>query len=302
MEINFVFILALIVIVVSIVAGAARGFLRSSLSLVALLLSVVLVSALSPFVTGLLKRNTGLDEWIADKVDLAIAGKLESMAVKEFGGDAIREEGGTVTLERDITLPMDITLPDGTTLPAGTVIPGGTTVPADVLGGNREQIKKQVDTGLSAAQQRELIERLPLPESLRDSILENNNAAVYEQLGVESFTDYIGSFAANVCLNIIGYVITFLIVFFALHILIMAFNVVDRLPLIHGINHFAGAILGIFKGFLILEILLLLLVPFSATDFGERVLVQINANGFLSALYHGNLLMKFLTGVVGGIV
>lgn len=87
-----------------------------------------------------------------------------------------------------------------------------------------------------------------------------------------------------------------MIVFFALHLVMMALNVVDRLPLIHGINHFAGAILGIFKGFLVLEILFLLLIPFSTTDFGAGVLAQINANGFLRALYHGNILMKLLVG------
>ena len=304
MGMNFVFLCAIGIIIVNIVSGAMRGFLKSSLSLAALLIAGIVVSAVNPFVTGLLKRNTGLDEWISEKVGQAIEARIDSAVTDRLGEGAVTEEGGSVTLEQDVTLPMEVTLPDGTKLPAGTRIPAGTTIPSGVLGGEqvREQVKKQVDTGLSAADQDKMIDMLPLPQSVKDSLAENNNSAVYEQLGVTYFTDYIGSFVGNVCLNIIGGLLTFMIVFFALHILMLAFNVVDRLPLIHGLNHFAGAILGIFKGFLVLELLLLLLVPFSATDFGVKILAQINDNGFLSALYHGNLLMKLLMGVVGRVV
>ncbi|MCI8274400.1 MAG: CvpA family protein [Lachnospiraceae bacterium] len=294
MGINFVFICAIGIVLVNIITGAARGFLKSSLSLVALLVAGIVVSALNPFVTGLLRRNTGLDEWISEKVGSAIEARLESAVADRLGEGAVREEGGNVTLEQDVTLPMDVTLPDGTVLPAGTRIPAGTTIPSEFFGG--EQVKRQMDTGLSGAEQDKVIDMLPLPQGLKDTIAENNNSAVYEQLGVEHFTDYIGGFVGNVCLNIVGYLLTFMIVFFALHLVMMALNVVDRLPLIHGINHFAGAILGIFKGFLVLEILFLLLIPFSTTDFGAGVLAQINANGFLRALYHGNILMKLLVG------
>ncbi len=298
MGINFVFICAIGIVLVNIIIGATRGFLKSSLSLVAFLVAGIVVSALNPFVTGLLRRNTGLDEWISEKVGSVIEARLESAVADRFGEGAVREEGGNVTLEQDVTLPMDVTLPDGTVLPAGTRIPAGTTIPSELLGGEqvREQVKRQMDTGLSGAEQDKVIDMLPLPQGLKDTIAENNNSAVYEQLGVEHFTDYIGGFVGNVCLNIVGYLLTFMIVFFALHLVMMALNVVDRLPLIHGINHFAGAILGIFKGFLVLEILFLLLIPFSTTDFGAGVLAQINANGFLRALYHGNILMKLLVG------
>ena len=298
MGINFVFICAIGIVLVNIIIGATRGFLKSSLSLVAFLVAGIVVSALNPFVTGLLRRNTGLDEWISEKVGSVIEARLESAVADRFGEGVVREEGGNVTLEQDVTLPMDVTLPDGTVLPAGTRIPAGTTIPSELLGGEqvREQVKRQMDTGLSGAEQDKVIDMLPLPQGLKDTIAENNNNAVYEQLGVEHFTDYIGGFVGNVCLNIVGYLLTFMIVFFALHLVMMALNVVDRLPLIHGINHFAGAILGIFKGFLVLEILFLLLIPFSTTDFGAGVLAQINANGFLRALYHGNILMKLLVG------
>ena len=54
MGINFVFICAIGIIIVNIVAGAARGFFKSSLSLAAPLVAGVVGLALKPFVTGVL--------------------------------------------------------------------------------------------------------------------------------------------------------------------------------------------------------------------------------------------------------
>ena len=122
MGINFVFICAIGIVLVNIIIGATRGFLKSSLSLVAFLVAGIVVSALNPFVTGLLRRNTGLDEWISEKVGSVIEARLESAVADRFGEGAVREEGGNVTLEQDVTLPMDVTLPDGTVLPAGTPV------------------------------------------------------------------------------------------------------------------------------------------------------------------------------------
>ena len=204
-------------------------------------------------------------------------------------------EDNTIILSQDVTLPQDIRLPDGTYLPAGTTIPAGTELPAGV---GFDEFKAQVDDRLSKADQSRIIEKLPVPQSLQESLEENNNAAIYQRLGVDGFTDYVSGFVSNMCLNIIGYVLTFLLVFFALHVLMIVFDFVDRLPVIHGINHFAGALLGIIKGLLIIEVLLLLLVPFSGTGFGTGVLEQIDRNAVMSALYHKNLLVKLLMGVI----
>lgn len=282
MVINLVFCAAMLILLLCIIVGGVKGFFKSCLSLVAFVLSGTIVIALNPFVTGFLRNNTKLDEWIESKVEKMITGFEET-------------EGDTVVLNQEVALPVDVELPDGTYLPAGTTVPAGTVLPSGI---GFDDLKEQANEQLSAAEQSKIIENLPIPEALRNSLEENNNAAVYKELGVENFTDYIGSFISNICLNIIGYIITFLIVFFALQILMLLFNVVDKLPVIHGINHFAGAILGIVKGFLVLEILLLLLIPFSSGGFGQKVLMQVENNGFLSLLYHKNLLIQFMMNIV----
>ncbi|MDI9242455.1 CvpA family protein [Fusibacillus kribbianus] len=287
MEINFVLIAAALILLLSIIIGGAKGLLRSSLSLIALILSGIIVMALNPIVTGFLRDHTKLDEWIEAKIENMIASEMNMETT---------DDGETIVLGKDVTLPTDVQLPDGTVFPAGTVLSAGTVLPKGI---GFDEFREQVDAELSTTQQSKIIEMLPVPENLRESLEANNNTAVYQQLGVERFTDYIGSFISNICLSIIGYVVTFLLVFFALHILILAFDIVDRLPIIHGINHFAGALLGILKGLLILEILFLVLIPFATTDFGKNVMAQINNNGFLSLLYNNNILMKLMMGIMG---
>ncbi len=287
MDFNYVFIVALLILLASIIRGSIRGFLKSCLSLAALLLAGVLVMAINPFVTGFLRNSTGLDEWIQERA--------EALIFDGMGAGAETEED-TIILSQDVTVPADIRLPDGTFIPAGTVIPAGTELPAGI---GFDEFKEQLDTGLSAAQESQVIESLPLPDSLKNALEENNNSAVYGQMGAEGFTDYIGGFISNICLNIIGYLLTFLLVFFALHILLVVFNVVDRIPVIHGINHMAGALLGIVKGLLILEILLLLLVPFTGTGWGSSILNQVESSRILSFLYHKNILVSFLMKIAG---
>ena len=155
------------------------------------------------------------------------------------------------------------------------------------------------DEGLSVAEESGIIESLPIPQGLKNSLQANNNSAVYAQMGVERFSDYIGSFISSVCLSIIGYAVTFLLVFCALHILMLVFNVVDRLPVIHGINHFAGALLGIVKGLIIIELLLLILIPFTASQWGADILAQVESSRIMSFLYEKNILVTFLMRIVG---
>ena len=45
--------------------------------------------------------------------------------------------------------------------------------------------------------QRDMIEKLKLPEQMKEVLLENNNSEIYQMLGVERFFDYLGSYLAT---------------------------------------------------------------------------------------------------------
>ena len=58
------------------------------------------------------------------------------------------------------------------------------------------------DTGLPSAQ-RMSIERLNLPQSVKDVLLENNNSEIYKILGVDQFAEYVSMYLADMLINAI---------------------------------------------------------------------------------------------------
>ena len=135
--------------------------------------------------------------------------------------------------------------------------------------------------------QRSIIEGLELPKQLKDALLENNNNEVYKVLGV-----------ANSILNIVGFLVLFVVVFAALNILTVWLDLVARLPILSGINKIAGGLLGGIEGLIFLWIICLFITAFSGTAGGRALIQQIESSAFLSYIYNHNLLGSFVMTVV----
>lgn len=146
--------------------------------------------------------------------------------------------------------------------------------------------------------QRTIIEGLELPKQLKEALLENNNNEVYSVLGVDTFTQYIASYLANSIINIIGFLILFVVVFAALNIITVWLDLVARLPILSGINKIAGGILGGIEGLIFLWVICLFITAFSGTAGGKTLIHQIESNMFLSYIYDHNLLSSFVMTVV----
>lgn len=146
--------------------------------------------------------------------------------------------------------------------------------------------------------QRTIIEGLELPKQLKEALLENNNSEVYKVLGVETFTQYIASYLANSIINIIGFLVLFVIVFAALNIITVWLDLVARLPILSGINKIAGGFLGGAEGLIFLWIICLFVTAFSGTAGGKSLIQQIESSSLLSYIYDHNLLSSFVMTVV----
>lgn len=151
-------------------------------------------------------------------------------------------------------------------------------------------------------EQRQAIERLNLPEEIKNILIENNNNEVYQSLGVEVFTDYIGNYLANIILNIIGFLILFAVVYFAIYLVMRWLDLMAKLPILSGLNKIAGAILGTVQGLFYLWISCLVVAAFPGAAWTAAVMQQIEASAWLSILYHYNLVSKLVFGVIRGIL
>ena len=152
------------------------------------------------------------------------------------------------------------------------------------------------------AQQRQIIEEMQLPDTLKDLLIENNNSRIYEALGVTRFQEYIGSYIANTILNVVAYVMMLIVVYLLIKVLVSWLDIVTRLPILSGMNKIAGAILGGVQGLLFFWIAALLLTAFATTAWGSFLLMQIETSIWLSILYHINPISRIALGILHGIL
>lgn len=152
--------------------------------------------------------------------------------------------------------------------------------------------------GQTPSVQRALIEEMDLPDPLKEALLENNNHEVYQVLGVETFTRYVGTYLANSLINTLSFLLLFVVVFALIRMITVWLDLMAHLPILAGLNQIAGAVLGGVEALFFLWIAALFVTVFAGTDIGRLIYHQIEASEWLSFLYNHNLLSDFVMAVV----
>lgn len=140
-----------------------------------------------------------------------------------------------------------------------------------------------------------LIEASDFPEVFKDLLLENNNSEVYATLGVETFTEYVGTYFANLICNIVAFLVTFLLVSIIVRVALYILGVIGDLPVIGGINRLAGGAVGIVMGLLIVWVLFIVITLFYDWSVSKLFFENIAESPILQMLYDSNILMNFIT-------
>lgn len=143
-----------------------------------------------------------------------------------------------------------------------------------------------------------MIENMDLPENIKEMLLENNNMEAYEILNVGGFREYVGAYLANLIINALSYLISFIIIWLALRALLVALDIVAKLPLLHGINKLAGGALGLVQGIVFVWIAFLMVSVLCNGNLGKQFFALIHENPFLLFLYNQNVIMKILFGLM----
>lgn len=169
------------------------------------------------------------------------------------------------------------------------------------IGLEQEENLDSEGSGVPSAQ-RSMIENLELPQKIKTALIENNNSEMYQMLGVQAFTDYIGSYMADLILNSVGFVLLFAAVYLAARLIMKWLDIIARLPILSGINKIAGALLGGMEGLVFLWLACLIITAFSGTGWGLMMSRQIEASKWLSFLYSHNFLNLMVLGVLQGLI
>ena len=306
MNINILEIAVAAVILLFAAAGYRKGFVKKLAAMVSLLVSVVLVSALLPWITAFLKENTPVYTMIEEQcrtvMEKQIGEALFSGAEKSTGESSQAEIYRNMGREEMKAL-IEANGYDGSLLDA---------LSDEQLEQYKEQYIQQyfgsntTDSGgsensgafflgnLTRIEQTELIENLPLPEFLQDLLLDYNNEEGYQGLGVSTFQDYLVGFIATGILNVAAFLVSVLIVHLLLWLSISALSILTNLPVIRVVNRVAGLALGLLQALLVLWLAFLILSLVSGTGIGMQLMKMVESSNWLNWLYQSNLFLEIV--------
>lgn len=142
--------------------------------------------------------------------------------------------------------------------------------------------------------QTEIIEAMPLPDFLKEALLENNNPVIYQLLDVDSLKEYIAGFLANVCLNILSVVLAFLLIYIAVTVVLQALHLFSKLPVLSFFNRFMGFLIGGMKGVFFVWLGFVVLTFFQCRADLDGLFLAMEKTYVANILYENNILQQFI--------
>lgn len=166
----------------------------------------------------------------------------------------------------------------------------------DKIAGYIAQELQYSDTGqeVTRGMQIAAINSLPLPETLKATILDNNNSEVYDVLAVRGVYDYIAMSIAVVILNAAVFLALIMVCRFIFWILGRKLKDLTKLPILHSIDKVGGGVLGGLKGFLWIWIFFLFLSITSSMEWSRSLIAQISTSPILKYMYDNNFLVDLV--------
>lgn len=294
---NILEIIVIVAFLLFAAAGFRSGFVKKLASMVALVLSVILVAFFLPYITGFLQERTPVYDMITDQCRRVVA---EQTAGLLTGNQAGEETGGSPELDREqIKALLEANGYDSTVVDSLSDEQLQSYVQQyaqDYLQQGSQESQSTAEPG--RLEQMEIIENLPVPQVLKDLLQDHNNAEGYENLQVSTFQDYVINFISVIILNLVSFIAAVILVRILLRVAIAALDIISHIPVFNMVNRLAGLLLGLVQGLFWIWVFFLLLSMFSATETGLWLMSMVQESQLLSTLYETNLFMQIVLQAV----
>ncbi len=304
---NWVLATVGIIFLICIIIGICQGAVRIAVSLVTTLLTLLIVFFATPHVAKAIAQYTPVDEMIEQKVSAAImdAAKTHlSEGIGDLTGGGLSEEDienalSAAGISEEELAAQGISMDDIMKGNIDEELLSQLGIADKLPSGDEEDGEGDSEDGsildhmeIPRDMQQEAINAADLPDIFKDLLAVNNNSEIYEELGVNTFAQYVGSFLAKVIINIISYLGTFLIVTIILRAIIFALDIVAELPVFGLVNRLAGGAIGFAGAAIIVWILFVVVTLLYTTVIGKDIYQAIQSNGILKFLYDNNPIMS----------
>lgn len=300
---NWLLITVGVIFLVSIIVGICRGAIKIAVSLATTIVTLVLVFFATPYVAKAIEKYTPMDDVIKNQVISIMANAAVSQVSGEEPG-GLSEESVRKVLEaagvgEDLLSQYGITIED--------IVNGNISkedlaqygISGNVLDGldSGQQTAEQAIEGaeIPREMQTQAIQQADLPNVFKSLLTVNNNSEIYQQLGVETFAQYVGSYLAKLIINIVAFLITFVLISIILRAIVFALDIVSSLPGVGIVNRLAGGVIGMVGAMVIVWTLYIIITLMYTTTVGKELFQMIQENQFLTMLYEYNPIMKLAT-------
>ena len=139
-----------------------------------------------------------------------------------------------------------------------------------------------------------LIEAMPLPEFLKEALLENNNPVIYQLLHAESLKEYIAGYLANVCINVLSVAAAFVLIYIVVKVVINALHLFSKLPGLNFLNRFGGFLVGGVKGLVCVWLAGIVLTFFQCRGAFAGLFSAMEQTLFAGYFYENNILLQLI--------
>lgn len=259
---NGLLILFGVILLVCVISGLVRGFIKIVASLAATIMIIVLVVFLTPYVSRGILKMTPLKSMVQEKCIEAFLPNVEDAELPEIEINGQKIDGADL----------------------------------EAVGITAEDVKNVIEkVEIPREQQISAIENADIPEVFREILLENNNSEIYENLGVSTFGEYVGSYLAKIIADFVGFLLTLLVVTIVIRTIIYTLGIISDLPVIGGLNRIAGGVLGLATGVIVIWVILIVVTLLYTTSIGEACFRNISDSQMLTFLYENNPLLEVLS-------
>ena len=155
-------------------------------------------------------------------------------------------------------------------------------------------IGSSASSAVGTAAQTETINSFSLPALVKEFLLLNNTSDGYDMLLVSVFEDYIVGFLTKLIINVLSLIIIFLIIKILLKAITSVFDIIDKIPILHGINRLMGALTGFAEGFIIISLFFLFMNVFTGDEIGRQFYQIVEKNVILSFIYDNNIFLRLV--------
>ena len=259
---NWLFYVILGFIILSVFLGGRRGFFKTAISMLFMILVLVLSSLLNPYVGRFMRENTPVYETIRARTEEVMMSHFE----KEVAEELTEEEKGKLA---ELGISEDM-------------------IKAEM---KKHDVPKDMQT--------QILEKLPLPNIFRESIIHNNKVGIYELLGVEKFADYVASYIAYSITNGIAFLLSFVLAIIIIKVVLYAINILTSIPGVSFLNSVGGMLLGGAQAILWVWVFFIVVTVLCSTAFGRTLMDAIEGDMLLNYLYEKNVFLPVIMQIMG---